>query len=239
MSFCVIERYWSALQISCGCNHTRDSCIRLLMNIAILGSGNVGGTLGERWAKVGHHVVFGSRHPTSQKIRDLVKQSGENASASTLEVAVESAEVVVAALPWPTAKTVLGSLQLKNKIVFDCTNPLRPNLSGLELGTTTSAGEQVAAACPGASVVKIFNTTGANNMADPIYSGDPTVMFYCGGDESAKAVAQRLASELGFEPVDAGPIENARLLEPLAMLWIWLAYPGGHGRNIAFRLLHR
>jgi predicted dinucleotide-binding enzyme len=209
------------------------------MNIGILGSGNIGVTLGGRWAKVGHNVVFGSRDPKSQKLRELVRQCGDTARAATLEEAVAAAEVVLAALPWPAAKTVLASLDLKNKIVFDCTNPLRPDLSGLELGTTTSAGEQIAAACPGASVVKIFNTTGFGNMADPIYAGEATAMFYCGGDQTAKDVARRLASELGFEPVDAGPIENARLLEPLAMLWIWLAYPGGHGRNIAFRLAHR
>jgi predicted dinucleotide-binding enzyme len=209
------------------------------MNIAILGSGHVGGTLGERWAKVGHNVVFGSRSPESQELRDLVKRSGETASAATLEAAVQSAGLVVVALPWPAAKTVLASLDLKNKIVFDCTNPLLPDLTGLQLGTTTSAGEQIAASAPGASVVKIFNTTGFGNMADPIYGGDSTTMFYCGGDASAKAVAQRLASELGFEPIDAGPLENARLLEPLAMLWIWLAVKGGHGVNIAFRLLHR
>jgi 8-hydroxy-5-deazaflavin:NADPH oxidoreductase len=207
------------------------------MNIGILGSGNVGGTLGERWAKLGHHVFFGSREP--EKLAELVNRAGPTARAVSLAEAVQSAEVVVVALPWPAAKSVLESLDLKGKIVFDCTNPLKPDLSGLELGTTTSAGEQVAQWARGAKVVKIFNTTGYNNMADPNYGGERSAMFYCGDDASAKEAARSLASELGFDPVDSGPLQNARLLEPLAVLWIWLAYPGGLGRDIAFRVMKR
>ena len=190
------------------------------MNIGIIGSGNVGGTLGERWAKLGHSVVFATRERAS------------------LEAAVKSADVVVLAVPWSAAKGLVESLDLKGKIVFDCTNPLKPDLS-LAVDSSTSAGEQVAKWAAGASVVKIFNTTGFNNMADPIYGGESTAMFYCGGDARAKAAAAKLASDLGFDPIDAGPIENARLLEPMAALWIWLAYKGGVGSNLAFRVMRR
>lgn len=207
------------------------------MNIGILGSGHVGGTLGERWARAGHHVYFGSREP--EKLAELVKRSGETAHAVSLVEAVQSAEVVAVTLPWGAAKSVLESLDFTGKILLDCMNPLLPGLSGLELGTTTSAGEHVAEWARRAKVVKIFNTTGYNNMADPTYGGEATAMFYCGDDPPAKEIAKRLAAELGFDPIDAGPLTNARLLEPLALLWIWLAYPGGHGRDIAFRLVHR
>lgn len=213
--------------------------ILLNVNIAIIGSGNVGGTLGVRWAKLGHNVVFGSRDPNSSEIRELVQQSGATAQAGDFAEAVKSAEVVVVTLPWEAVQGVLPKLDLKGKIVFDCTNPLLPNLAGLSIGGNSSAGEQVAQWAPGASVVKIFNNTGSNNMADPVYHGEPTAMFYCGGDARAKSIARTLAQELGFDPIDAGPLENARLLEPLAMLWIWLAYPGGLGRDIAFRLIRR
>lgn len=206
------------------------------MNIGILGSGNVGGTLGQRWAKLGHHVYFGSREPG--KLADLVQKSGSTAHAVSLAEAVQAAEVVAVTLPWGVAKGVLESLDLKDKIVLDCMNPLLPDLSGLELGTTTSAGEHVAQWARGAKVVKIFNNTGYNNMADPNYGGGKCAMFYC-GDAQAKEAGKRLAAELGFEPIDAGPLSNSRLLEPLAMLWIWLAYPGGQGREIAFKLMHR
>ncbi|MGH9559523.1 MAG: NADPH-dependent F420 reductase [Bryobacteraceae bacterium] len=191
------------------------------MNIGILGSGNVGGTLGARWAKLGHKVVFGTRDQES------------------LKNAVRESEVVVAALPWNAVKGVVESLDLQGKIVLDCTNPLKADLSGVEIGTTTSGGEQVTQWARGASVVKIFNTTGFSNMENPIYGGQPTAMFYCGGDQRAKAAASKLATDLGFDPIDAGPIENARLLEPLAMLWIWLAIKGGLGRDFALKLVHR
>jgi len=190
------------------------------MHIGILGSGNVGGTLGKRWADAGHTVTFATR---------------ERASVE----AASQAEVVVIALPWDAAKGVIESLDLKGKTVLDVMNPLLPDLSGVAIGTTTSGGEQVAQWARGASVVKIFNTTGNNNMADPTYNSEPATMFYCGDDASAKEVANRLAAELGFEPVDAGPIRNARLLEPMAMLWIWLALKGGLGRDIAFKLMRR
>lgn len=207
------------------------------MNIGILGSGNVGGTLGEHWAKLGHHVFFASREP--EKLEDLLKRSGAMASAVSVQDAVHSAEVVVNALPWGATKGVLESVDLSGKILLDCSNPLLKDLSGLELGTTTSAGEQVAEWARGAKVVKIFNTTGFNNMANPEYGGERVSMFYCGDDAQAKDVARRLASELGFDPVDSGPLTNSRVLEPMAMLWIWLAYRGGQGREIAFRLMRR
>ncbi len=190
------------------------------MKIGIIGNGNVGGTLGQGWAKLGHSVTFATRERAS------------------LEATVKSAEVVVLALPWGAAKGVVESLDLKGKIVFDCINPLKPDLS-LAVDSNTSAGEQVTQWAKGASVVKIFNTTGANNMANPVYGGAPTMMLYCGGDDRAKAAAAKLAQDLGFEPIDAGPIENARLLESLAVLWIWLAYKGGIGRDFAFRLVRR
>jgi 8-hydroxy-5-deazaflavin:NADPH oxidoreductase len=190
------------------------------MNIGIIGNGNVGGTLGERWVKLGHSVAFATRD-----------------RASIISVA-SAAEVVVVALPWDATKGVLESLDLKGKIVFDCTNPLLADLS-LAVTGGTSGGEQVAKWAAGASVVKIFNTTGSNNMADPLYGGESTAMFYCGGDERAKTAAAKLAGDLGFDPIDAGPIENARLLEPVAALWIWLAFKGGVGRDFAFRMVRR
>jgi len=88
-------------------------------------------------------------------------------------------------------------------------------------------------------VVKIFNTTGANNMANPLYQNERIPMLYCGDDAGAKSVAAQLASDAGMEPVDAGGLRNSRLLEPYAMLWIYLAYRGGFGREFAFKLVRR
>jgi 8-hydroxy-5-deazaflavin:NADPH oxidoreductase len=168
------------------------------MKIGIIGSGNVGGTLGTRWAQAGHHVVFGSRNPESDAMR-----------------------------------------QLTGKVLIDATNPLLPNLAGVEYGTTTSGAEQVAGWAHGARVVKAFNTVGFNIMANPAFGAGRAVMFYCGDDAGAKGMVKPLVDDLGFESVDAGPLSQARLLEPLALLWISLALVHGQGREIAFSLLRR
>lgn len=209
------------------------------MRIGILGAGNVGGALGEAWARHGHEVFFGVRNPQSADVLSLLKRCGPRGRAETAADAVRSGEVIVNALSWPAIKTVLESLDLSGKVLLDCTNPLKPDLSGLEVGTTTSGGELVAGWAKGAKVVKIFNTTGVANMANPVYHGKPISMMYCGDDAEAKQTAATLAKIIGFEPVDAGPLSNSRLLEPLAMLWVWLAVKGGVGRDFAFEILKR
>jgi predicted dinucleotide-binding enzyme len=210
------------------------------MQIGIIGAGSVGGTLGTAWARKGHKVRFGVRHPDSPEITALVKKIGPPAAAGSVADAADFGEVVVLATPWPgTFEAIQSAGDLSEKVLLDCTNPLKPQLAGLEVGTTSSGGEMVAEWAAGARVVKIFNTTGYGNMANPNYPLGPVTMFYCGDDEGAKIVAAKLASDVGFDPIDAGPLSNARLLEPMAMLWIWLAVPGGFGTDFAFRLMRR
>ncbi|MFZ0334129.1 MAG: NADPH-dependent F420 reductase [Candidatus Acidiferrales bacterium] len=210
------------------------------MNIAILGAGNVGGALGKGWAAKGHSIYFGVPEPKSEKISALVKSIGKNARAGTVHEAAEGAEVLVLAIPWPaTRDAVLAAGKLAGKIVVDCTNPLEPDLSGVAIGHTTSAGEQVAQWAAGARVVKAFNTTGAGNMANTHYGDKEITMCVAGDDAAAKSVVMKLAQDLGFEAVDAGPLKVARLLEPFAALWVYLAVKQGLGPNIAFKLLRR
>ena len=208
------------------------------MKIGILGGGNVGGTLGAGWASRGHEVMFGVRDPAAADMQAVLRRSEGNAKAGSAAGAAAFAEVIVNALPWDAAKTVLPSLNLKGKILLDVTNPFLPGLDGLEVGTTTSGGELVAKWAAGARVVKIFNTTGFGNMANPVYRGEPLPMLYCGDDPGAKATASELAAAIGFTPMDAGPLSNARLLEPLALLWVRLAI-GGLGLDFAFRIVKR
>jgi predicted dinucleotide-binding enzyme len=210
------------------------------MRIAIIGAGSVGGTLGLGWVKKGHEVLFGVRDQADPKVQKLLADAGKAACAGSVAEAGAFGEVLVLATPWDATEEALRSAgDLDGKVVFDCTNPLKPALAGLVVPAAGSGGQQVAAWAPGARVVKVFNATGFNNMADPSYGGQGATMFYCGDDKDAKAVAHRLAEDLGFEPQDAGPLANAGLLESLALLWIWLAYPGGQGREIAFKLLRR
>ena len=210
------------------------------MNIGIIGSGNVGGALGTRWAKGGHQVIFGSRDPGANDMKDLLAKAGSKARAATLQDAAKSGEVLLLATPWPVTREVVQGLgDLSGKVLIDATNPLSSDLSGLVLGTTTSAAEQVAGWARGAKVAKAFNTVGANIMANPALGADKPVLFFCGDDSGAKSKVKQLVDELGFEGVDAGPLTQARLLEPFALLWISLAYQAGLGREIAFKLLRR
>ena len=209
------------------------------MNIGILGAGNVGGALGQAWARAGHHIAFGSRNPGDAGLLSLVEKCGANARACTFAEAGGFGEVVAITLPWPVSRPVIESLELAGKVVLDCMNPLLPGLAGLEIGTTTSGGEQVAQWARGASVVKIFNTTGSNNMENPGYAIGAPTMLYCGDDKASKAVAAGLATDAGLAPQDCGPLENARLLEPFAMTWIWLAAKGGLGSEFIFQLIKR
>ncbi len=208
------------------------------MKIGIIGAGSVGGALGRGWARAGHEVTFGVRDASEPKVRSLLEETG--ARAASVGEAAAGAEVVVFATPWEaTQDAVKNAGDLAGKVVFDCTNPLAPKLAGLTHGFDTSAAEQVASWAPGARVVKIFNTTGANNMENPDFNGVAATMFYCGDDADAKGIAGKLAADLGLDPVDAGNLEQARLLEPLALLWIRLAYVQGLGREIAFKLMKR
>jgi len=219
------------------------------MKIGVLGAGNVGGTLGRRWAEAGHEVVFGVRHPETGA--GAVK--GGDALPSGTRVAtpaeaVRGAKAVVLTTPWSAAYDILRDAgaergALDGLALLDATNPLK---AGFVLDTGqdgASAAERIQAFLPNAHVVKVFNTTGLNNMADPVYDGAPTAMFYAGNDPGAKSIAKELATTLGFDPIDAGELVHARELEYLASLWIALAYGARGattlGREIAFRLVRR
>jgi NADPH-dependent F420 reductase len=208
------------------------------MKIAILGSGSVGSTLGRSWAAKGHEIVFGARDPKSPRVQDALKSAGAKARAASLKDAAAAAEVVVLATPYDAAQDALRAAgALAGKVVIDATNPLKQDLSGLVVGHTTSAAETIAGWAKGAKIVKCFNTIGAEHMGNPKVAGQTATMFLCGDDAGAKKTAERLAQELGFEPIDAGPLRQARLLEPLALLWITLAFQQKLGTGIAFKLL--
>lgn len=206
------------------------------MKIAILGAGNVGAALAQGWAAAGHEIRFGVRKSEDPEVKALAASLG--AQATGVGEAAAWGEVVVLATPWPAVENALEAAgRLEGKIVLDCTNPLKPALAGLEIGLETSGAEKVAALAPGAKVVKIFNTIGANHMSDARIGGTKALMLYCGDDPAAKKVAHELAAANHFDPVDAGPLTQARLLEPMALLWITLAYKQDLGRDFGFALL--
>ena len=161
-----------------------------------------------------------------------------------MEEAAAASEVVVLTVPWEAVQdAVRRAGDLTGKVLVDATNPVDMGPEGLKkgllVGHTTSAAEQMAAWTRGARVVKAFNTTGFGNMNDPRYGSQAATMFLCGDDTEAKAVVTQLGQELGFEMIDTGPLAIARLLEPLAMLWIHLAVFQGLGPDFAFTLQRR
>ncbi len=213
------------------------------MKLAIVGAGNVGGTLGLAWAqKAGHDIFFGVRDPKSDKVQALLGKLGGKAKAGSVAEAAASADTIVLATPWPAAQATIGAMgELKGKLILDSTNPLLRGADGisLEIGHTTSAGEKVQGWAAGASVFKTLNSTGFGNMANPVYNGVKSVMFVAGDDAANKPKAIDLVGQLGFEVIDAGPLRNARLLEAHAMLWIDLAVARGQGRDFAFAVVRR
>ena len=213
------------------------------MKLAIIGAGNVGGTLGSAWAtKGGHEVFFGVRSPNSDKTQALVDALGGKARAGTAAEAVAFGEMIVLATPWTATEAAIRSMgDLNGRTILDATNPLAmgPDGLGLEIGHSISAGEKVQGWAKGASVFKTLNTTGFGNMANPVFHGVKSVMFVAGDDTAKKPKVIELVAALGFEVVDAGPLRNARLLEAHAMLWIELALKRGLGRDWAFALVRR
>jgi 8-hydroxy-5-deazaflavin:NADPH oxidoreductase len=206
------------------------------MHIAVIGVGSVGATLGQAWLKHGEDVTWGLRNPADPKYSALPKERIKAPAE-----AVKTAEVVVIATPWSaTEAAVKGLGSLAGKIVIDCTNPLGMGPDGLQLvlGFDTSAGEQVASWAPGAFVFKSLNTTGANNMAKAADYPVKPMMLVAGDDAAKKPTVMQLVAALGFEPVDAGPLKNARLLEPFGMVWIDQALKRGRGRDFAFALVN-
>ena len=210
------------------------------MKIAMIGAGNVGRTLGLAFARCGHEVTFGVRDRSSPKVAEMLAAASGCVSVSDVAAAARQAEVIALATPWTAAEgAVRAAGNLSGKVILDCTNPLKEDLSGLAVGDTTSGAELVASWAMGSRVVKVFNTIGYENMADPSFGSQAATMLMAGDDEEAKLVAAQLSREIGFAPVDVGPLADARLLESLALLWIVLAVKRGHGTRIAFQLLRK
>jgi 8-hydroxy-5-deazaflavin:NADPH oxidoreductase len=214
-----------------------------VMKLAIIGAGNVGGTLGTAWAqKAGHEIFFGVRNPAADKTQALLRGLGGKARAGSPAEAAAFGDMIVLTTPWPQAEAAIRSLgDVSGKIILDVTNPLAmgPDGLGLEIGHSTSAGEKVQGWAKGASVFKTLNTTGFGNMANPVFRGVQSVMFVAGDDAANKSKVIELVAALGFEVIDAGPLRNARLLEAYAMLWIELALKRGLGRDLAFARVRR
>lgn len=201
------------------------------MRIAVLGSGNMGGALGRLFGAAGHEVAY-SYARKHEKLERLARATGPRArAAESIADAVRDADVVLLAVHWSRVPAVLRAAgRLRGTVLIDCTNPMNASDNALVVGLETSGGEVIARRTRGARVVKAFNTVPSELLragADAL--PEQPAVCCCGDDARAKRIVARLIREIGFEPVDCGPLSSARYLEPLALLVAELAY--NHGRR--------
>ncbi len=203
------------------------------MLIAILGAGNIGGTLGKKWIQAGHRVVFGVRDPDSPKVTALRQSVGAEAEFIPITSAITAGEVILLALPHAAVASVASSnaRELDNKIVIDATNHFGAPMVN-NLGTIQNAA-------PNAQTYRAFNASGWENFANPTYGVIEVDCFYCGPDKESRSIVEELIMGVGLRPVYVGGLELAPALDALGTLWVTLALRRGYGREIAFKLLQR
>jgi len=209
------------------------------MKIGIIGTGNMGTGFCKCLSKTSHQVFIGSRDP--EKAKKMAKSFGKNFNGGSIKKAGELGDVVILAVPWHSIKDVLAQTgDLTGKTVVDITNPLTQDFTGLDVGFTTSAAEEIAKLVPKAKVVKAFNTIFADILKGSLkFKEGPANVFICGDDQKAKLNVSELSKDIGFDPVDVGPLNRARFVEPLGMLNIICGYHQKMGTNIAFRLIRK
>ena len=209
------------------------------MKIGIIGAGNIGTGIGKRLVAKGHHALVSySRSP--DKLLAAGAVIGTDTRTGSVEDAALFGDVVLLATPWAMTLDVVRRIapMVAGKIVWDATNPLTPDLSGLALGTTTSGGESVAAAVPGARVVKAVPPFAEVLQASStLIGGQRPGIFVCSDDAEARRVVLGLVDDIEATGVDAGPLSLARCTEPLGLLLVRLAYGQGFGARIGAALL--
>jgi predicted dinucleotide-binding enzyme len=209
------------------------------MNILLLGAGNMGSALARRFSQAGHTVQIAAR---SLDKAQAVASAFPGVTALDVAGSAAKADVVIVATPNDQAIAALTKAgPLDGKVIVDITNPLTADYMGLTIGHDTSAAEQIADAFPAAEVVKGFNTLFAQVLGEgaEFAGGQKAPAFVAADSGRAKAAATSLAESIGFDVIDAGPLKNARYLEPLAGLNIYLGYGAGQGTNIAPTWLRR
>jgi predicted dinucleotide-binding enzyme len=208
------------------------------MRIGILGSGLMGGKLGTIFARAGHEVIF-SYSRSRTKLERLARATGGNARAGTPREAAQDADVLLVAVHWSRVNDVLRQAgDLSGKVLVTCSLPMNDDDTALVVAHTSSGAEELAKQAPGARVVSAFGTVPSEVLFavfEALDSNTRPSLLYCGDDEDAKEAAAGLIRDVGFEPVDSGPLAMARNAEPFALLIAQLAYEGDGGPALAYR----
>jgi predicted dinucleotide-binding enzyme len=208
------------------------------MRVGILGSGLMGGKLGTLFARAGHEVVF-SYSRSKEKLSRLAREAKGNARPGTPGEAAQGADALLLAVHWSRIDDVLRKAgDVSDKVIVNCSLPLNAQNTELVLGHTTSGSEELAKKVPRSEVVAAFNTV-PSEVLFAVYAARGNAprpsLVYCGDEQAGKKVAATLIRDVGFDPIDAGPLRIARYTEPFATLVAQLAYRGGGGPELAYR----
>lgn len=193
-----------------------------MQTVAVIGTGDMGDSLGPRFAELGYRVIYGSRNPESNRVQALVKKTGKSASATTQMEAAQQADIVLTLVPWPAMETVAQNLgNLDGKIVVDVSMPFRQGDDGYpEHLLKTSSAEMIQGWNPGARVVKAFATMGSHIIDEPLVEGGPVTIPIASDHREAKEEVARIVARMGLDPVDFGPLRMAREIEIMQMIYM-------------------
>lgn len=192
------------------------------VTVAVIGTGDMGDSLGPRFAELGYAVVYGSRNPGSERSQKLVARTGHNARITTQKDAAQAGEIVVLAIPWPAMITVAQNLgALDGKIVIDISTAAKQAADGYFISVVkTSSAEMIQAWNPGARVVKAFATQASYVIDDPTVVGGPVTVPIAADDPQAKEIVAKIVQAMGMDPFDAGPLRYSQEIEALARLYM-------------------
>jgi predicted dinucleotide-binding enzyme len=199
--------------------------------IAVIGAGNIGGTLGRQWVAAGHRVTFGVGDPQSEKVTELRSELGGTAAIGSAAEALDASDVVVLAVPGGAMDALIRELaaRLDGKIVVDAAN----RMGGGPMNSQAALRE----AAPRAQVYRAFNSLGWENFADPMFGGVQADLFFAGPDGVPRETVEQLIADVGLRPVYVGGPEQFSVVDSVASLWFALALGQGKGRHLAFKVL--
>ncbi len=203
------------------------------LRIAVLGAGNIGGTLGRKWAAAGHKVSFGVNNPDSERAQALQTELGNRVMIGSVTDALAASDVVVTAIPGRAMDETITkhAEQLDGKIIIDTAN----KLGGGPMNSFATFQTQT----PHARVFRAFNTLGWENFADPVFDGIQADLFYCGPDGDARDVVEQMIADVGLRPIRLGDADQVGLVDSVGSLWFALALGQGKGRHLAFKVLSK
>lgn len=202
------------------------------LRIAVLGAGNIGGTLGKKWVAAGHTVGFGVNHPGGQRAQTLRAELGERVTIGSAAVALAVADVVLMAVPGGAMDDTIAAnaAHLDGKTIIDAAN----RMGG---GGSPNSFATFRARTPNARLYRAFNTYAWEVFADPEFDGVPADHFYCGPDGESRAVVERLITDVGLRPIRVGDADQVDVVDGILRLWFTLAAGQQMGRHLAFKLL--